>query len=397
MSLLTVPPEIRLAIYAFHLHQHKQVRLLQQPTNAHLHLLQTCRLIRAEASPTYSQYISLRTDHQMFQFASHAPSSLTVAAKHVDIACDGRLLVDPFSGQIAPVSHSHLALSRLVGVERLRVFEFFSARPISEFGRSGRFLPRLLLGTERSMFGGNDTLPNLVSYELYQNPSTQARLFSVLPSHHIQELRLSGNIHLPEEVSLPALRHLIIAGVTGNDLDRKGFEPFADASLESFTHVRRTNLDFELREPFLLSMAGLSAASLTSLVLLGCSRVSTEALTACLMQMQILEHFSLSFFITTELEHDFIAAIPNTVMELKLSITYAWYSLDHSAEERQLCNTLEVNILERPVPPRLVYVRLGDRLLAEDSRLDRWQEIARARRCNLSAFDWVEEELARQL
>jgi hypothetical protein len=71
----------------------------------------------------------------------------------------------------------------------------------------------------------------------------------------------------------------------------------------------------------------------------------------------------------------------------------ARYSLDRTAEQERLCNSIEANILLRSPYPRQVVLNLARNILKQEGRWSRWANIAKARRYRLSISDWVQDEI----
>lgn len=236
------------------------------------------------------------------------------------------------------------------------------------------------------------TLPRLISYELYVDPSTRSVPFDRLPSDRVRSLRLSGDCHLTPKSSFPALRHLTICSVTSNGFDRVIFNTAFASQLESFTHAQGHRLGFEIRNVHLKSLVDGPGRSLRKLVLLGTSRLNTSVIASCLRSLPMLEYFALSLVTVNELRENFILALGPSLETLKLQIIHAWYAVPLFDEERIICNSLEERILFAKSPLRTIYVSFHSRLMIEDGREERWKRIAHGKHLILKIGPWEDNE-----
>jgi len=152
-------------------------------------------------------------------------------------------------------------------------------------------------------------------------------------------------------------------------------------------------LGFEIRNHHLQSLvSGARPQHLRKLVLLGCSRLTSEVITGCLSQLNALEYLAMSLVTVDELRCNFVAALPPTVTTFKLTITNAWYAIPLIKEERLLCETIEKSVLVRT--PSLIVLRFHFRtlLMGENARAKRWQKIGDDTRVNLVLGPWESSE-----
>jgi hypothetical protein len=100
---LALPPEIRLAVYDLFLADHQRVRADVQPSNAHILLLRTCRLVNDEAGALFRQYISLRHELQIHAFIRRLRLNDDYEDRVLwaDVANDGRFALDHHTGQVS--------------------------------------------------------------------------------------------------------------------------------------------------------------------------------------------------------------------------------------------------------------------------------------------------------
>lgn len=250
------------------------------------------------------------------------------------------------------------------------------------------------------MFPRNALSPSY--YELYVNPETRVDLFKAIHTRNIVALRFSGEITVPtgkgaqrrdsgqENLMLmPALRHVVLHGVTGNYFDRRTIdETLPGAQLESFVYAHGHRLGFEIRNSHFESLAARHGATLRKLVLLGCSRISTMMITQCLENMPVLEYFALHLVTVDDLRSNIVHAFPQSLDVLKLQVVNAWYAVPLMAEERGLCEAIENEVLNRDRRFDTVCVGFRKQLLAEDGRQDRWKQIAVERQFRLHIGAW---------
>jgi hypothetical protein len=192
---------------------------------------------------------------------------------------------------------------------------------------------------------------NISSYEYYIAPNTKTVALHSVSGENIRRLRLSGFLRLNEPLhNYKTLEHLTICGVTGNYFDQKPLTGMEGISLKSFQYSQGDRLGFEIRAPFLSSLFSGSHSSLTKLVLLQCSKLSTEELTSCLTSLTALDYFALSFITVNDLQCDFIRVLPRCTRTLKLKLTNARFTRPLLEEEMRLCGSLKLFFTSPPSP-----------------------------------------------
>ncbi|TFY83590.1 hypothetical protein EWM64_g415 [Hericium alpestre] len=389
MSFLSIPRELRLVIYDQYFAEHRHVPPSRiQPYNDHIRLLRVCRLIAREAAPLFRSYISLRNEHQITAFLCNASSRDLDQIVYADVANDSRVYETdvPHSGRSIqafatrrPVSNLHLVLHR------------------HHLPAMISLLRSVRLRFEPAMFPG--TAPALLSlYELYVDPETRSDLFQVVSPHELQSLRISGHCQVPGGLDVPALRHLTLHNPVTNDFDiRDIHKTFVGCQLESFAHAFSERLAFELRDKHLPSIVTLGP-HLRKLVLLGCSRLSSDAITSCIAQLPCLEYLALSIYtaFTGQLGGNFIEALPNTIQTMKLAMTVNRKFLpsymqvpSYTRIEQQVRDTFESRLLRRSPAPNALFIFL-DTLDEDISR--RWTTVAADRGIRLRIGRWDDEE-----
>ncbi|KDQ63660.1 hypothetical protein JAAARDRAFT_386503 [Jaapia argillacea MUCL 33604] len=385
-SFLGIPPELRIIIYEFYLDDHRRVKSKRQPSNEHLRILRTCKSISHEAADSFWQYISLRHERQIrgFLAADHCVARI----RYADVANDGRMVQSP-NMQPTPVSQLRSAISRMASLQFLRVFECRQGFPTSDLHNLALFS----LQFEKSLYPP-DSSRDLLSYELFIDPDTRAQMFDVISPRHVQKLRVSGNCHLPLQQATPALRHLTLFAITGNYFDRHSLETcFSGSRLDSFIYGMGHRLGFEIRDRHLHSLiTHLGGSHLRKLVLVGCSRLTTDAIAECLLHTSALEYFALSIATVNELRRNFILALPRTLRIVKLQVTHVWYAIPLLQEERGLCDALEMEVLKRVPRPIAVHVNFHNSLMNEGDRAERWRRIAGEAGFSFRIGPWEENE-----
>ncbi|TFK57196.1 hypothetical protein OE88DRAFT_1650826 [Heliocybe sulcata] len=382
---LGIPPELRLVIYEIYLDDHRRVHNSRQPTNRHLRLLLTCHQVYGEAREIFHRYVSLRNEREIESFLSSVADERTAQITYADVANDGRVEQTKASYRM-PISGLHSALWRMKRLQHLRVFHY-EATPFLSLYQVSR--TKWTLQSEEAMYPGGCPA-HLLSYELYVNPEAKVQLLERIPSRGLQRLRLSGSCQLLREQQTPGLRHLTIHGVTGSYFDQRRLDDcFQGALLESFVYGMGHRLGFEIRNHHLLSLAsGSRPQHLRKLVLLGCSRLTSEVITRCLSQLNSLEYLAMSLVTVDELRHNFVAALPPTVSVFKLTVTNAWYSIPLIKEETALCDTIENSVLVRKPSPIELRFHFRPSLMSENGREKRWQSIAEDDNVNLVLGPW---------
>lgn len=250
---------------------------------------------------------------------------------------------------------------------------------------------RLALGFERAMFPRNAAL--LSSYELYLNPDTRVDVFDGVRPDDVVSLRFSGEIFVSsvarEATRMPRLRHVVLHGTKGNFFDRHTIdECFPGAHLESFIYVLGHRLGFEIRNHHLKSLATAHGRGLRKLVLLGCSRLSSSAITQALESLLALEYFALHLVTVDELRSNFVNALPPSLTIFKLQVINAWYAVPLKDEEQALCDSIEAVVLRRDVPFHQVSTCFRAQVMTESGREERWARIAEERRIDLRIGPW---------
>lgn len=251
--------------------------------------------------------------------------------------------------------------------------------------------PQLRLGFERALFpkGG----PALRLYEQHLNPDTRVELFDTVPPTALVALRLSGEIVAapgnrgPQPA--PALRELALDGVIGTFFDRHTIdECFPGAHLDSFTYVLGHRLGFELRNNHLESLVAEHGAHLRTLVLRGCSRLSSTVVSRCLEALPALEYFALSLVTVNEAQSNFVESLPPKLAVFKLQVINAWYAIPLKEAERGLCDAIERRVLLRETPYLQVCLCFRQQLMMEEGRQERWTQIAQERHVQLDIGRW---------
>ncbi|KAH9950483.1 hypothetical protein B0H21DRAFT_819283 [Amylocystis lapponica] len=365
-TFLSIPVEIRLSIYDDYLAEHQFISKRQQPSNLHIRFLHTCRQIDREAGSFFRRYISFSNERQINAFILRADESLASHVEWADVANDGRVFSAPAprskddevwdtrsclccletrlivckEAVPTPLSNLHLALRRMTSIKRLRVFQCRQGLPIDPQGSPS-------------------------NSNLFLEPDTRVDPFDVVPPQSVETLRLSGECRIATHASRCAPR--------------------------SFIYALGHRLGFELRNRHLESLAAARGAQLRTLVLLGCTRLTSTALATCLHNLPALEHFALGLLTVDELRTNFVLALPPGVAVVKLQVSNAWYAVPLWEEERGLCDALENTILRREVPPTRVCVQFRDGLMLEGGRKERWEAIARKRRFRLDVGPWEGE------
>ncbi|KAH9898025.1 hypothetical protein C8Q73DRAFT_640856 [Cubamyces lactineus] len=394
LGLLDLPVELRLQIYLHFLADCQTVRRRTQPSNVHLRLPHTCRQIDQEAGPILRRYVSLLHEHQIQTFLHSHPPQLP-EIEWADVANDGRVLqsADPDKEAESPLSSLYVALGRMTSLKRLRVFQCRQGLPFAL--AQGPHIRKLGLHFERALFP--KLSPSLTSYELQISPETRVELFDTVSPDKLVTVRLSGDIVPPPSqaspvgtfAAVPALRHLVLHGITGNFFDRHTLdECFPSARLESFSYALGHRLGFEIRNHHLESLATAYGSSLRKLVLLGCSRLSTTTITYCLQNLPALEYFALNLVTVDELRSNFVLSLPPRLAVFKLQVINAWYAIPLKEEERGLCDAIESMVLLRDAPLHRVGVCFRSPLMVEGGRQDRWARIARDRGIRLTVGPW---------
>lgn len=232
----------------------------------------------------------------------------------------------------------------------------------------------------------------LSAYELHLDPTTRSDLFSVIKPTHLHTLRLSGDCQIPDSSDTPALRHLILHSLTAPKFDRKFETSFTGCHLESFTYSMGDKLGFEMRDNHLKSLVTGIGKHLRKLVLLGCTRLSSTALSDCLAELPKLEHLALDLITSNELRSNFIPFLPPDLRVFKIQIRNAWFALPLLKEELVLCDAIETSLLQREPRPDVVCALFRKNILSETSRFERWRAIADDRGIDLRLGAWKNDE-----
>jgi len=149
---------------------------------------------------------------------------------------------------------------------------------------------------------------------------------------------------------------------------------------------------FEIRDRHLETLVAGPGSRLRKLVLLGCSRLTSSVITTCLQSLPILEYFAISIVTVTELRSNFVLALPRTVSIIKIQITHAWYSVPLIGEELEICDALEVAVMNRRPPPEEIYIRMHSEAINHGGRAEKWNAIAAEKKIILKIGPWEDEE-----
>lgn len=234
----------------------------------------------------------------------------------------------------------------------------------------------------------------LQSYELYLSSSTRVAALGGTAASRLKRLRLSGNCHLPAGLDMPALRQVVLQGVTGNYFDRHAFDDWCpSADLRTFVFALEDKIGFEIRDSHLHSLAYGPGRNLRKLVLLGCSRLTSSVLADCLRQMTALEYFALNLTTVEEQRTNIILALPSSLSVLKISVTNAWYAVALIAEERAMCDALEERLRSGELPLRFLAAHFRQLLMITEGRQRRWSALAPQVGCQLFWGPWQDSEL----
>lgn len=238
-------------------------------------------------------------------------------------------------------------------------------------------------------------------YELYLNPETRVDLFDAVDSTKLVALRFSGEItphydltqragcELTQRRQMPMLRHVTVHSITGNHFDRGTVEDsFPGAQLESFSYALGHRLGFEIRNHHVQSLADAHGRTLRKLVLLGCSRLSSTTISQALENMPCLEYFALHLVTVDELRSNFIRSLPPSLAVLKMQVMNAWYAVALIAEERNLCEAVETDVLLRDRPLQHICLSFRASLMMDNGRHDRWEQLAAGRGVRLDLGPW---------
>lgn len=249
---------------------------------------------------------------------------------------------------------------------------------------------------ERSMFplaGSFQFNPKIISYELFLNPRSRVVPFQVLSADSIHTLRLSGECRLSKVQNVPSLRHLTIHGVTGIYFDHADLgECFPEAKLESFIYAQGHRLGFEIRDHHLESLVNGPGARLTKLVLLGCSKLTSGAILSCLKSLVNLRYCALSLITVKDFDENFALAIPGSMVVFKLQVTHAWYAIPMISQEREICDVLERDVMQRKPPLEAMHISMHSEVMNEDGRTERWKSIASKAGFTLHLGPWEDSQ-----
>ncbi|KAJ4486244.1 hypothetical protein J3R30DRAFT_3820586 [Lentinula aciculospora] len=383
MSLfLSLPVELRILIYDFCLLELQHVSGNLQPRNTHYQILHVCRQISYEAGrlANFRSYVSLIHEDQILAFNSNISAEAASRILHADVAIDTRMSV--------PASDLYLALSKLVCLRRLRVFERRRDRSIKDFVPGAQFT----LEFEKTMFPISRS-PQLDSYELYLRPYKGfARIFEVVSSDSVQTLRLSGSCELAQGTKFPRITNLAINEVTWHHFDQHMEEQFAQSRLQQLQY-RQYKTAFKLRDRHLNFLVLRPASRLHRLVLLDCTGLSTQNLATCLKLLEQLRYLALSYISVHELDSDFVAAFPPSLLVLKLGVRNVRSMTPLLQEEHRLCDSVEDFVIMRDPPLISVYVYFRDEVMAASGRGTRWTRIAKERKFVLQLRAWEADEI----
>lgn len=102
-SFLDLPSDVRLIVYDLVLADNQSLLHFRQPSNAHLHLLHTSRLLYYEARDSFHSYVSLRNEAQLGRFHHYISSSspeTALSVRWADVANDGRIVETLRTGRV---------------------------------------------------------------------------------------------------------------------------------------------------------------------------------------------------------------------------------------------------------------------------------------------------------
>ncbi|KAI0067736.1 hypothetical protein BV25DRAFT_1846939 [Artomyces pyxidatus] len=388
MLFLALPPEIRLHVYDVYFTDHKRVRTQVQPNNDHIRLLHVSRTIFYEAASLFRTYLSLSNERQINVLLRDPAVYDLSAVLWADVANDGRVLRSskqrgPTTD--TPISRLHLVLQRMDALQCIRVFDCRQGLPVQGLVGYGKSLQ---ISSEGAMFPRAPPV-KLTSYKLHLDPTTRCSLFDKIFPDRLQTLRISGSCQLPVGVMLPSLRHLTLHGVTGNNLDSRPLhEIFVGCELDSFVYSMGDRLGFEIRNHHLESLVSQIGKQLRKLVLLGCSRLSTDFLSASLSELSKLEYLALDLITVNELRGNIVNGLHSTVSVFKINVKNAWFATPLHDEESRLCDNIETFLLRREPPPDHICIRLRSEHKDAGGRADRWRTLAAARGIRLDLWTW---------
>jgi hypothetical protein len=106
-TLLSIPLEIRLLVYDHFLWDHRcNIVQNQQPSNAHITLLHTCKQVQHEAGSLagFRAYLSLRYEREISAFLDQSNEHVAPHITHLDVANDGRLVQHPKTDEVRHLS-----------------------------------------------------------------------------------------------------------------------------------------------------------------------------------------------------------------------------------------------------------------------------------------------------
>jgi len=175
----------------------------------------------------------------------------------------------------------------------------------------------------------------------------------------IRRLTLSGDCILPETCQFPALRDLTLDSVNGNHLDRRDLATvFSDSQLIRFCYRMGGMGSFELRDTHIASLRNIGTG-IQYLTLVGCSRLSGEALITLFEALHKLIYLALDVVTVRELQVGFIDALSTRLEVLKFAIVNVRYAPPLIIEESHLCDEIE-SLMRRQHPPRKIYLKLRE-------------------------------------
>lgn len=233
---------------------------------------------------------------------------------------------------------------------------------------------------------------NLVSYELFLDPTTQASIFQTVPNAKLQKLRLSGDCRLPKKEPTPSLRSLNLHAITSNHFDVRPInDTFPDCHLDSFAYSMGHRMGFEIRDAQLRSLVQGIGSRLRKLVLLGCKRLTSSVISECLWELPGLECFALSLITHDELQSNFVLALASSVRVVKLHVVEGKWTRPFVEEENALCDALEDKMKQEPMLS-ILRVHFRESVMVSDGRAARWKRIAAERRVDLRWGSWEADE-----
>jgi hypothetical protein len=254
------------------------------------------------------------------------------------------------------------------------------------------------LDIEKAMYPNPCRAP-LTRYELYLGPNTGAKLSSKsIPTAALHILRISGSCHLDRAEDYGNLEHITLAGVKGAYFELAQFRALLPLRLRSFTYAHGDNMSYELRDQHLLEFVtkGAAQSTLTTLIMLGCTRLSTSTISECLKVLPQLEYLALSLVISQahDISPEFMYTLPPKLHTFKLQIQLTRWAPRCIVPRRAVLDAVESQLLLRAPPPRAVWIaENGGMAIGEHEEIvRRWRDLASASYTQLRIGPWEELE-----